>query len=106
MSVNVRNGTPIHGPSLCATCVHAHIERGYRESEQVTFCRLTYFDHRVTFPVRSCTNYTEMKRQTLRQMEDIAWILMPREGKRVPGFVRPDEIAEGHEIEIELKKNS
>ena len=30
MSVYVKNGTPLHGASLCDTCVNAHIERGYR----------------------------------------------------------------------------
>jgi len=103
MSVKVKNGTPLHGPPLCETCVHAHIERGFSESEGNVFCQATYPEHRVRFRVRACTNYLETKRQSLKQMEEIAWVLMPRDGKRVLGFVRPDERPEDeHQIEIEL----
>jgi hypothetical protein len=104
MSVNVRNGTPIHGPSLCDSCMHAHVLRGFSESKEQVICCFTYPNHRVDFRVYQCNDYAEVKRQTLKQMEDMAWVLMPREGKRVPGFVRPGEIPEGEQIEIELKK--
>jgi len=33
MSVNVKNGTPLHGPSLCESCMNAHILSGFSESE-------------------------------------------------------------------------
>jgi hypothetical protein len=39
MSFNVKNGTPMHGPSLCETCERAHIVRGYRESELLVVSR-------------------------------------------------------------------
>jgi hypothetical protein len=38
MSFNVKNGTPMHGPSLCETCDRAHIFRGYRENELIVVC--------------------------------------------------------------------
>jgi hypothetical protein len=105
MSVRVRNGTPIYGPPLCETCVHAHIERGYRESETAIICQATWPEHRVRFRVRECSGYLEARRQNLKQMEDMAWVLRPRDGKKITGFVRSDELPDEHQIEIELDKS-
>ncbi len=104
MAINVRNGTPVHGPSLCDTCVHAHIERGYRESEAVIVCQATWPEHRVEFRVRECSGYLEMKRQNLKQMEEMAWLLAPRGAKRPAGFTPPSELPKNDE-EIELVLN-
>lgn len=103
MRPNVKNGTPLQRPPLCDSCVHAHIERGYREDEVAIFCEATYPDHRVQFRVRECSRYLETKRQSLKQMEDAAWLLTPRDGKRVAGFVRRTAEADKHQIEIELE---
>jgi hypothetical protein len=101
MSVYIKNGTPLQGPSLCETCVSGHVERGYRENEQLVMCEATYFGHRVHFPIRECSSYTERKRQTLRQLEKIAWILEAKNNKRVAGFVAPGgEDVDNQEIEL------
>jgi hypothetical protein len=100
MRVHVKDGTPVDGPSLCESCVRAHIERGYRQNEEVLFCMRTDGSHRVTFRVRACTSYMDMKCQPLWKMEEIAWVLTPRDGKRVVGF-RPDQIPGNEPIEIE-----
>jgi hypothetical protein len=105
MDFRIKNGTPADGESLCESCVHAHIEKGYRDSEQVVVCRATYPDHRVLFRVRECSGYTEVKRQTLRQMEEIAWVLAPREGKRKAGFVPAKELEKESEVELILDES-
>jgi hypothetical protein len=103
MGVNIKNGTPLHGPSLCETCTNAHIEKGYRESEQRTLCRANYPMHRVLFPMRECTGYIDKTRQGLTAMENIAWILVPRGPKRKAGFVHASDLAnEDAEIELTL----
>ena len=107
MSVYVKNGTPQHGASLCDSCLSAHIERGYGESETLVFCQATYPEHRVRFRVRECSSYTEKQRQNLYEMKKIAWILDQRPDRKV-GFVPAAEMEERtNEVELILgNKNS
>ena len=103
MSINIKNGTPTHGPSLCDTCSRSLIAKGYRQSEQVVICQATWPERQVFFPVRECSSYSDKGRQTLCQMEEIAWTLTPRGPKRQAGFVPPGEEKEGdREIELVL----
>jgi len=103
MSVNIKNGTPTHGPSLCDTCFRSLVVKGYRESEKVVICQATWPEKQLLFPVRECSTYEDKGRQTLRQMEEIAWTLTPRGPKRQAGFVAPGEAKEGdREIELVL----
>jgi len=103
MSVNVKNGTPLHGPSLCETCSSAHIQRGYRASEELVLCTANSLDRRVLFSVRECSSYRDKNRQSLYEMEKTAWILAPRGPKRQAGFVHACELRnEDSEIELTL----
>jgi hypothetical protein len=101
MSVKVKNGTPMHGPSLCETCVRAHIAKGYRESEVLVICGYTSPEHRVTFSVSECSSDVDKNRQTLYEMGRIAWTVAPRGPMRAAGFVSPGDSADD-EREIEL----
>jgi hypothetical protein len=57
----------------------------------------------VCFPVREYSSYEDKGRQTLRQMEEIAWTLTSRGPKRQAGFVAPGELKDGgREIELVL----
>lgn len=104
MSVYVKGGTPLQGESLCESCANAHIERGYRESETLVFCQATNPEHRVGFRVRECSSHTEKQKQTLWQMQKIAWVLDERTGRKV-GFVPAAELRERpEELEIILNK--
>ena len=102
MGISVKNGTRVCGPSLCETCVNAHIERGYRASEELVICAANYPVHRVPFVVRDCTSYVDKTRQNLQNMEEIAWILSPRGPKRKAGFTPPNERRGDGEIELVL----
>jgi len=102
MSISVKNGTPVYGPSLCETCTNAHIEKGYRASEELVFCTANYPVHCVPFPVRDCTSYLHKTRQNLPAMERIAWILSPQGPKRQAGFAPPKQAPGDGEIELIL----
>ena len=101
----VRNGTPIHGPSLCDTCSNAIIVKGYRESQEVIVCDATYPAMRVTFAVQECSRHRDTTRRDLKAMEEIAWAIRPRGPKRSAGFVGSpveDGATGPREIEIVL----
>jgi hypothetical protein len=56
--------------------------------------------------VRECSSYAEKQKQTLWQMEKIAWILEERGGRKV-GFVPAAEFKkQPGELEILLDKRS
>lgn len=107
MSFQIKNGTPLHGASLCETCSHAHIERGYRANEGVVFCKAQEPVHQVAFSVRDCTDYRDKTRQSLWEMEQIAWILAPRGPKGKAGFVHSSDARNrNHEIELILSSQA
>lgn len=105
MAINVKNGTPIHGPSLCESCVNAHIRRGYGATEKVINCGAREPAEQVRFAVRDCTDYRDRTRQSLWEMEKIAWLLAPQGSKRNAGFTPPATVRKGDdEIELVLEE--
>ena len=52
---------PIERKSLCATCVYAHIVRGYTPGEELIFCGYSFPPREVLFPVRECSDYRANK---------------------------------------------
>jgi hypothetical protein len=92
MSVHIKDGPPLHGESKCYTCSRAHIQYGFRESEEVVRCQATYPKHRVRFRVRDCSSYIELEHQTLKQNEEIAWVVEPRGSKQRAGFVSVSDL--------------
>jgi hypothetical protein len=106
MGIHVRNGTPMHGPSLCDSCSRAHIAKGYRATEVLVLCDALYRDHPVYFPVRECTHHLDKNRRDLEEMEEIAWILDTPGTKRKSGFAAEKRVdAIGRQIEIELDES-
>ncbi len=107
MSVKVIGGTPVYGPSLCETCERALMMKGYRENECVVVCQATWPEREVLFPVKECSGYVSKGRQRLRDMEEIAWTLVPRGPKRKAGFVAPSgDEEEVREIELVLDEKN
>ena len=90
MRINVRGGTVDHGQrSLCESCRWATIVRGPRLGDEIVeCCQLSFKNRRVAFPVTSCSDYLNRNQATLRQMEEIAWILRSDPLRNQVGFVR------------------
>ena len=81
----MKNGTPIGSQSRCETCEHSHILRGYRESEEVTFCY--YWSLMVVpFKVRDCSNFSDKARPNWEQMQDLAIEIRPAPTLKSAGF--------------------
>ena len=103
MYVKVRGGTVAHGqPSLCHTCRYATIVRGPSQRDEIIECSLLSADSaRITFSVCSCSNYSDRRLPSLRDMEDIAWILRSDAKRREIGFVRSRDLKPRERIYFE-----
>lgn len=100
-TIYVKNGTPADSQSKCATCVHSHILRGFRESEELVFCTLCYGPPlKVPFKVYECSCYVDRNRPTWRQMRELAIDILPLSSAKPAGFYVPDD-AEDEEEETE-----
>lgn len=51
--------------------------------------------------MHECTGYRDKTRQSLWEMEQIAWVLAPRGSKREAGFIRANELRK-KTAEVEL----
>ena len=86
-TISVKNGTPVGEQSKCASCTHAHILRGFRESEEIVYCTFGLDQMLVVpFKVRDCSNYTDKHRPTWEQMQDLAIEIQPVSFAKPAGF--------------------
>ena len=94
MRLKIRGGTARHDQtSLCNTCRHATVVRGIRLGDEIVECdALAYHNNRVTFPVTFCTGFVERQHPTIREMEDIAWVLRTDAKRQRVGFVHAKEL--------------
>ena len=88
MRINVRGGTADHGQRLlCETCRWSTVIRGKRLDEEIVEClQLAEVNRRVPFGVRTCSDYIDRNRPTLREMEDIALVLRVGPRRNEIGF--------------------
>lgn len=96
MRVKIQGGTVLEGEtSLCVTCRYATIVKGASLREEIIECsELAYGRGRITFAVRSCSAYSDKRRASTREMEEIAWILRSDPKKNEIGFVRASTLRE------------
>jgi hypothetical protein len=94
MRVKIQGGTADHGaPSLCLSCRWATVIRGPRLSNEIIECaQLSDHARRITFRVMQCSDYVDRTLASLREMEEIAWILRSDALRKRVGFVRSSEL--------------
>jgi hypothetical protein len=71
--------------SLCCACYWAHIQKGFRESEEAVFCCFSKF-RPVPFKVADCTDFSNKNVPTREQMENIALIIPTKPARKATGF--------------------
>jgi hypothetical protein len=91
VSIKVKGGTPQGCESLCRTCSHGHIIKGFCASQEEVFCRFFYIEREIRFPVMECTFYEDRRLASKKEMEDIAWILRTDMPRRRVGFISPEQ---------------
>ncbi len=78
---------------LCHTCRRATIVRGPQLGHEIVSCdRLSAPHDRITFPVVSCTGYSDRSLTSLRDMEEIAWVLRSDTKRNRIGFVHARDL--------------
>ena len=94
MHVTIRQGTVKHGSTpLCHTCRFATIVRGVALRDEIIECsQLSSRQSRITFPVTFCSKYVSGNHPSIREMEEIAWVLRSDTKKNTIGFVRAREL--------------
>ena len=77
MRLKIRGGTANHTePSLCLTCRFATIVKGRTLRDEIVECaQLSCGRRRITFAVTACSDYSDKRLPSVREMEEIAWVL-------------------------------
>ena len=103
MRIKIHGGTADHGQrSLCETCRWATVIRGARLRDEIVECdQLSYRNRRVPFPVLSCSSYADRRRASLREMEEIAWVLRSDPVRNQVGFVRSSRLTDEERFVLE-----
>ena len=90
MRIKIRGGTVQHGESsLCMACRYATVVKGQSLREEIVQCdRLSEGHNLVRFPVTFCTGYVDRRHPSIREMEDLAWILRTDAARKQIGFIQ------------------
>jgi hypothetical protein len=90
MRIKIRGGTVQHGESsLCMTCRYATVVKGQSLRQEIVQCdRLSEGHNLVRFPVTFCTGYADRRHPSIREMEDLAWILRTDATRNQIGFIQ------------------
>jgi hypothetical protein len=86
-----------HSPRLCDTCRYGVVRRGAAATDEEVFC--TGNGRKVHTQIVECSAYVDRSKTTLREMEQIAWVLHTDSKRQQVGFVRAIDWKRQHEDE-------
>jgi hypothetical protein len=94
--IKVRGGTVDHGRrSLCESCRWSTVIRGPKLGDEIVECyQLSIVNQRVPFPVTSCSRYHDWSQPTVKEMEDVAWVLRSDPRRHQVGFVHASKLTD------------
>lgn len=94
MRLKITGGTARNDePSLCMRCRYATVVRGAALRDEIVQCSLLSNGHgRIPFSVTSCTGYVDRTHPTVREMEEIAWVLRSDPKRNQIGFVKASDL--------------
>ena len=92
-TISIKKDIAREEESLCRSCYWAHIQKGYRESEEAVFCCFSKF-RAVPFKVADCTDFSHKNLPTRTQMEDLALIIPVPPARKPAGFASTEIVAE------------
>ena len=93
-TLKVQGGTLVEGESLCRTCRHAHIQRGYRQNEELVYCGYDTM-RLVRFKIAECTDYLDKTVPTRWEMDQMAHLINVEPVRKQSGFVNVVGFAAG-----------
>lgn len=96
MRIKVKGGTVEHGrQSLCESCRWSTVIRGPKLGDEIVECdMLSYRNQRVPFPVTFCSRYHDRSQPTLRDMQEVAWVLRSDPRRHQIGFVHASKLTD------------
>ena len=101
-TIEIQGAPPADGESLCRTCRYAHIQRGFRNSEETVFCAYSEAVLRpVKFKVAACTDYTHRALPARWELEQMALLINLEPARKKTGF-RQDSAAVAEQDEESL----
>ncbi|SRR5260221_298578 len=75
-------------PSLCLSCKHAILVRGEKLSQEYVECEALYSHMSpIRTKITSCSAHIDKNHPSLRELEDMAWVLRTDNRTRKIGFV-------------------
>lgn len=85
ITLRIRGGAAQIEESLCRTCRCAHIQRGFRASEEAIFCNFGQF-RPVPFKVSECTDYANRNVPFRFELEKMALLINVQPTRKNAGF--------------------
>jgi len=86
IDLKIKWALPPEGETLCRTCRYAHMQRGFRESEETILCAFSTPLRALSFKVAECTDYADRGVPERWEMERLALLINVPPARKATGF--------------------